>query len=591
MKKLVKGGEFMVQDIDAADIFIPEEFDEEQQMVAQTCRDFLDAEVFPNLEKIDKQENNIGRTLIEKAGELGLLGISTPEELEGFGQSFVTSMLASEVMGSAYSFAVTYSCHTGIGTMPILYFGNEEQKQKYIPALTMGEKVGCYCLTEPGAGSDANSGKTKATLSEDGKHYILNGQKMWITNTGFGDIFTVFAKIDNDRVLSAFIVERDYPGVKFNPEEKKLGIKGSSTRQIFLEDCMVPVENLLWERGKGFRIALDILHMGRIKLGGNVLGAAKMAIDQSVNYSNERKQFGKSISNFGAIKYKLAEQAIRTFANESAVYRASSNVDEYVAAHLGEETKEQAIVHAFEEYAVEAAILKVYGSEMLDYVVDEGVQIHGGMGYSAEMRIERGYRDSRINRIFEGTNEINRLVTIDTLNKRGAKKDYDLYGQGEAVVAGLADLDGCSCCVDGYYENKLATIQNLKALGKMLLTAVSKAFGRKMMNEQMILNNISNIVARIYVAESTMLRVKKKEEVHGMDVAINKDILDCLVYDTAEFIRKEAKDCINSFVEDKEEFDLYNKGIKYYSCAKGVNVKAARERIADVLIEENKYCF
>ena len=591
MKKLVKGGEFMVQDIDAADIFIPEEFDEEQQMVAQTCRDFLDAEVFPNLEKIDKQENNIGRTLIEKAGELGLLGISTPEELEGFGQSFVTSMLASEVMGSAYSFAVTYSCHTGIGTMPILYFGNEEQKQKYIPALTMGEKVGCYCLTEPGAGSDANSGKTKATLSEDGKHYILNGQKMWITNTGFGDIFTVFAKIDNDRVLSAFIVERDYPGVKFNPEEKKLGIKGSSTRQIFLEDCMVPVENLLWERGKGFRIALDILHMGRIKLGGNVLGAAKMAIDQSVNYSNERKQFGKSISNFGAIKYKLAEQAIRTFANESAVYRASSNVDEYVAAHLGEETKEQAIVHAFEEYAVEAAILKVYGSEMLDYVVDEGVQIHGGMGYSAEMRIERGYRDSRINRIFEGTNEINRLVTIDTLNKRGAKKDYDLYGQGEAVVAGLADLDGCSCCVDGYYENKLATIQNLKALGKMLLTAVSKAFGRKMMNEQMILNNISNIVARIYVAESTMLRVKKKEEVHGMDVAINKDILDCLVYDTAEFIRKEAKDCVNSFVEDKKEFELYNKGIKYYSCAKGVNVKAARERIADVLIEENKYCF
>ncbi len=591
MEKLVKGGEFMVQDLDAKDIFIPEEFDEEQIMIAETCRDFLDTEVMPNLGRIDKQEDNIARELLEKAGELGLLGISTPEELEGFGQSFVTSMLASEVMGSAYSFAVTYSCHTGIGSMPILYFGTEEQKQKYIPKLSTGEWAGAYCLTEPGAGSDANSGKTKATLSADGKHYILNGQKMWITNTGFGDVFTVFAKIDNDRVLSAFIVERDFPGMKFNAEEKKLGIKGSSTRQIFFEDCMVPVENLLWDRGKGFRIALDILHMGRIKLGGSVLGAAKLAVDQSVNYSNERKQFGKSISTFGAIKYKLAEQAIRIYANESAVYRASRNVDEFVEAHIETMSKEQAIVKAFEEYAVEAAILKVYASEMLDYVVDEGVQIHGGMGYSAEMPIERGYRDSRINRIFEGTNEINRLVTIDTLNKRGAKKDYDLYGQGEAIVAGLAELEGCSCCVEGYYENKLAAIQNFKSVAKMLLTAVSKTFGRKMMNEQMILNNISNIVMRIYVAESVLLRVKKKDEILGQEVALDKDMLDVFVYDAVEHIRKEAKDCVNSFVEDAEENKLYMKGIEHYCCAKGVNVKAARQRIADKMIEENKYCF
>jgi alkylation response protein AidB-like acyl-CoA dehydrogenase len=591
MEKLVKGGEFMVQDLDAKDIFIPEEFDEEQKMIAETCRDFLDTEVMPNLDRIDKQEEGFVRGLLDKAGELGILGISTPEELEGFGQSFVTSMLASEVMGSAYSFAVTYSCHTGIGSMPILYFGNDEQKQKYIPKLSTGEWAGAYCLTEPGAGSDANSGKTKATLSEDGKHYILNGQKMWITNTGFADVFTVFAKIDNDRVLSAFIVERDFPGMKFNPEEKKLGIKGSSTRQIFFEDCKVPVENLLWDRGKGFRIALDILHMGRIKLGGNVIGAAKMSIDQSVNYANERKQFGKQISTFGAIKFKLAEQAIRTFANESAVYRASRNVDEFVEAHIDTMSKEQAIVKAFEEYAVEAAILKVNGSEMLDYVVDEGVQIHGGMGYSAEMPIERGYRDSRINRIFEGTNEINRLVTIDTLNKRGAKKDYDLYGQGEAIVAGLADLNGCSCCVEGYYENKKETISNLKAVGKMLMQAVSSEFGRKMMNEQEILMNISNIVMRIYVAESTMLRVQKKDEILGLDVAANKDMLDVLVYDAAEYIRKEAKDCVNSFIENEEEHKLFIKGIEYYSCAKGVNVKAARQRIADILIEENKYCF
>jgi alkylation response protein AidB-like acyl-CoA dehydrogenase len=591
MEKLVKGGEFMVQDLDAKDIFIPEEFDEEQVMIAETCRDFLDTEVMPNLEKIDKQEDDIARELLEKAGELGLLGISTPEELEGFGQSFVTSMLASEVMGSAYSFAVTYSCHTGIGSMPILYFGTEEQKQKYIPKLSNGEWAGAYCLTEPGAGSDANSGKTKATLSEDGKHYILNGQKMWITNTGFGDIFTVFAKIDNDRVLSAFIVERDFPGLKFNPEEKKMGIKGSSTRQIFFEDCMVPVENLLWDRGKGFRIALDILHMGRIKLGGSVLGAAKLAIDQSINYSNERKQFGREISTFGAIKFKLAEQAIRTYANESAVYRASKNVDEFVEAHADTMSKEQAIVKAFEEYAVEAAILKVYASEMLDYVVDEGVQIHGGMGYSGEMPIERGYRDSRINRIFEGTNEINRLVTIDTLNKRGAKKDYDLYGQGEAIVAGLADLKGCSCCVEGYYENKKEAISNFKAIGKMLMQAVSSKFGRKMMSEQEILMNISNIVMRIYVAESILLRVQKKDEILGQDAALDKDMLDVFVYDAAEHIRKEAKDCINSFVDDAEENKLFMNGISHYSCVKGVNVKNARQRIADKMIEENKYCF
>jgi hypothetical protein len=331
--------------------------------------------------------------------------------------------------------------------------------------------------------------------------------------------------------------------------------------------------------------------MGRIKLGGNVIGAAKLAIDQSVRYANERKQFGRQISTFGAIKYKLAEQTIRTFANESAVYRASRNVDEFVEAHIEEMSKEEAVVKAFEEYAIEAAILKVYGSEALDYVVDEGLQIHGGMGYSAEMPIERGYRDSRINRIFEGTNEINRLVTIDTLNKRGAKKDYDLYGQGAAIVAGLENLNGCSCDVDGYYENKQAIIKNFKAIGKMLMKAVSEAFGSKMMEEQEILTNISNIVMRIYVAESTMLRVQKKEEVLGQDVALNKDMLDVLVYDTAEYIRKEAKDAVNSFVDDEEKIKKFIKGIRHYSCVKAVNVKNARRRIADKLIEENRYCF
>lgn len=588
-KKFVKGGAFMVEDLEAKDMFIPEEFSEEQKMIADTCRDFLSSEVMPNLDKIDKQEEGFVRGLLNKAGELGLLGISTPEELNGFGQPFVSSMLASEVMGSAYSFAVTYSCHTGIGSMPILYFGNDFQKEKYISKLSTGEWAGAYCLTEPGAGSDANSGKTNARLSEDGKHYILNGQKMWITNTGFADVFTVFAKIDNDRVLSAFIVERTFPGIKFNPEEKKMGIKGSSTRQIFFEDVKVPVENLIWGRGKGFRIALDILHMGRIKLGGNVIGAAKLAIDQSVRYSNERKQFGSYISSFGAIKHKLGEMAIRTFATESAVYRVSRNIDQFIEAFKGEKTKEEAIVEAFEEYAVEAAVLKVYGSESLDFVVDEGVQIHGGMGYSSEMPIERGYRDSRINRIFEGTNEINRLVTIDTFNKKAAKHEFDAYEKGAAIIEGLESLEGCSCCTEGYYENKKAALDNFKKVGLMLVKAVTDHFQRNLVHEQEIQMNISNIIMNTYAAESAVLRVEKKESL-GHDVALYKDMIDVLVYDAAELIRKEALDAINSFME-AEQVKLFKKGIKHFTCVKPVNVKDARRRIAEKMIEENRYCY
>jgi alkylation response protein AidB-like acyl-CoA dehydrogenase len=588
-KKYVLGGEFMVSDLETRDIFIPEDFDEEQLMIAETCRDFVDTEVMPNLDKIDAQEDGIARKLLNKAGELGLLGISIPEEYEGFGQSFVTSMFTSEVMGSAYSFAVTYSCHTGIGSLPILYFGNDQQKQKYLPKLASGEWAGAYCLTEPGAGSDANSGKTRATLSDDGKFYILNGQKMWITNAGFADVFTVFAKIDNDRVLSAFIVERTFPGIKFNPEEKKMGIKGSSTRQIFFEDCKVPVENLLWGRGKGFRIALDILHMGRIKLGGNVIGAAKTAINQSVRYANERKQFGQLISSFGLIKHKLAQQVIKTFTNESSVYRASHNVDQFIEAHMDSMTKEEAIIKAFEEYAIEAAILKVYGSEALDYVVDEGVQIHGGMGYSSEMPVERGYRDSRINRIFEGTNEINRLITIDTLHKRGAKKDFALYEQGEEIIKNLENIEKSPCGPGDYYENKNAAVKGFKKTGLMLMKAVSDKFGRQMMNEQEILNNISNIIMNTYIAESSLLRVRKKEEA-GEDVSLYKDIIDVFISDTAACIRKDALDTVNSISEGDEQ-ELFQKGIEYFTCVTPVNVKEARRRIADKLIGENKYCF
>jgi len=590
VKKII-GGEFLVKETPAEEIFIPEEFDEEQKLIAQTCQDFLETEVYPIMDRIDNQEDGLMRELLGKAGELGILAISLPEEYEGFGQPFVTAMLGCEIIGAGYSFAVAYSCHTGIGSLPILYYGNEEQKQKYLPKLATGEWAGAYCLTEPNAGSDPNSGKSKAVLSEDGKHYILNGQKMWITNAGFADVFTVFAKIDNDRILSAFILERDYPGITFNPEEKKMGIKGSSTRQIFFNDVKVPVENLLARRGQGYRIALHILHMGRIKLGGNVIGAMKKAIDQSVNYSNERKQFGMLISEFGAIKYKLGEQVIKTFMNESAVYRASRNVDEAVEFDTSGGSKEEITINAFGQLAIEAAILKVYGSESLDYIVDEGVQIHGGMGFSAEMPIERGYRDSRINRIFEGTNEINRFLVIDYILKRGMKNEFELYSNAEKAYNELKSLSDKPEVLDNYYDQKKRYLKHFKKVALFLMHSVSNKFQKKLFFEQEILNNISNIIMHLYIGESGLLRVEKLE---GMgvkeDISYYKDILDVFFYDAAALTSKNGYEAINSFAEGEEK-ELLLKGVEFYSTVEGVNVKEARRRLANKLIEDNKYNF
>ena len=587
----IKGGEFIVKDVSANDIFIPEEFDEEQQMIAQTCDDFLESEVFPNLDKIDYQEEGIMRNLLEKAGDLGLLGISIPEVYDGFEQSFVTSQLVADRLGAGYSFAVAFSCHTGIGSMPILYYGNEDQKQKYLPKLASGEWMGAYCLTEPGAGSDANSGKTKAVLSNDGKHYILNGQKMWITNSGFADVFTVFAKIDNDRVLSAFIVEKDFPGIVLNPEEKKMGIKGSSTRQVFFNDCKVPVDNLLGARGEGFRIALNILHMGRIKLGCNILGAARLTITQSVKYANERKQFGSFISSFGSIKHKLAEQVIKTFTNESAAYRVSGNVDETFEQNLSECSKEKAMIIAYAQFAVEAAILKVFGSEALDYVVDEAVQIYGGMGYSAEMPVERGYRDSRINRIFEGTNEINRILVVDTLLKRGAKKEFDLFGEAKKIADDLNNLIKSKNEATDYYKRKEFFIKNYKKVALMLIHISTEKFQRKLIFEQEILNRLSDILMNVYVAESTLLRVQKLESMKGTGhIGVYEDIVDICIYDAASLIRKASLDVLYA-IEGLENINEYISAVEHLTKTDGVNTKDARRRIADRLIEDNTYKF
>jgi len=591
-KKLITGGEFLVKETSPADVFIPEELDEEQRMIGETCKDFLNTEVFPVADRIDAQEEGLMRSLIEKSGELGLLGIAIPEEYEGFGQNFITTMYASEVMGAGYSYAVAYSCHTGIGTLPILYYGNEEQRARYIPQLATGEKVGAYCLTEPGAGSDANSGTSKAVLSEDGKHYILNGAKMWITNAGFADVFTVFAKIDNDRVLSAFILERDYEGITFNPEEKKMGIKGSSTRQIFFNDVKVPVENMLGKRGEGFRIALNILHMGRIKLGANVIGSAKMAIDQSVGYANERKQFNSLISQFGAIQHKLAEQVIRTFATESSVYRASQALDDAIDYYVANgDDKGRNTMEAFNHFAVEAAAMKVFGSESLDYIVDEGVQIHGGMGFSAEMMIDKGYRDSRINRIFEGTNEINRLLLVDNVLKKGAKGVLPVFDLAQKAFEELKGLNGTPAPASGYFGEKDQYVANFKKVVLMLLKSASDTFGRKLVHEQEVLSNISDCIIQTYAAESVVLRLKKMESMKGeAETALYRDMADVFVYDTATRIRKFASDSANSYAEG-ETAEQLDKGISCFTSVAGVNVKEARRRIAGRLIEENRYCF
>jgi len=591
-RKVLKSGEFLVENSEAKNIFIPEEFNEEQRMIAQTCQDFLNTEVYPNADKVDKQDRDLMKSILKKSGELGLMGISIPEEYNGFGQSFVTQMLAAETIGAGYSFSVAFMAHCGIGTLPIMYYGTEEQRQKYVTRLATGEILGAYCLTEPGAGSDANAGKTNARLSEDGRYYILNGQKMWITNAGFADIQTVFAKIDNDRVLSAFIVEKDFPGVVISPDEHKMGIKGSSTAQIFYNDVKVPVENLLGKPGEGFRIALSILHMGRIKLGANVLGAAKKAINDSVKYANERKQFGVLISTFGAIKFKLAEQVIRTFAAESANYRVSKDIDDLIEKYKTEGCdKGRATIDGISHYAVEAAILKVYSSEILDYVIDEGVQIHGGMGYSAEMAIEKGYRDSRINRIFEGTNEINRLLVVDTAMKRAMKGDFDLFGKAAEVYNNAKHITSGKPASESYFQEKSRYISNFKKAILLCIHGASSKFEKKLVQEQEVLNNISDMIMETYVAESLALRVQKLGSIKG-DAAtgIYQDILNVFLYDGAEKIRKAGLDAVYSFAAP-EEYTVLANALESLTLVAGVNVKEARRRIADKLIEDNCYKF
>lgn len=591
-KRAIKGGEFIIRETEAADVFIPEEFDGEQLMIKKTCEDFLAAEVYPNLDRIDKLEEGLMPSLLDKAGELGLLAVSIPEEFGGFGKNFNTSMLVADILGAGHSFAVAISAHTGIGTLPILYYGNEAQKAKYIPKLATGEWKASYCLTEPNSGSDANSGRTKAKLNAEGTHYLINGQKMWITNGGFADVFIVFAKIDEDENLTAFIVEKDFGGITMNPEEHKMGIKGSSTRQVFFNDCPVPVENMLSDRGNGFKIAVNILNIGRIKLGAAAIGSSREVINKAINYANERVQFNLPISKFGAIRYKLAEMATRNFAIESAGYRAGQNIDDaYDHLVAGGMDSGKAKLKSTEEFAVECAILKVWGSEMLDYVTDEGVQIYGGMGYSAEAPMDRAYRDSRINRIFEGTNEINRLLIVDMLLKRAMKGELDLMTPAQAVANELMSIPDFGEEDESLFAEEKKTLQNLKKAGLMIAGSAVQKLMMSLAKEQEILMNIADIIGYVYVAESTILRVEKLVKMHGEEAMQGQlDMMRIYLQEAVDKVYLAGKEALNSFAEG-DELNMMLVGLRRFTKVKPFNIKDARQRVAKQLIEANKYCY
>ncbi|MFN4285444.1 MAG: acyl-CoA dehydrogenase family protein [Lacibacter sp.] len=586
---ITKGGEWLVKAATPQKTFIPEHFSEEQRMVKDMCASFLETEVLPLVARIDKMEEGLMPALMDKAGELGLLGTSAPEEYGGMGKDFITSTLVNEALGGGHSFSVAIAAHTGIGTLPILYFGTPEQKQKYIPKLASGQWKGAYGLTEPNSGSDALSAKTTAKLSEDGKYYILNGQKCWITNGGFADIYTVFAKIDG-KDFTAFIVERGMEGFTQGPEEHKMGIKGSSTVQLYFQDCKVPVENVLGEIGKGHVIAFNILNIGRLKLAAAALGGSKRTLNLALEYAQTREQFKQPIINFGAIQHKLAEMATRIWVLESALYRTSKWIDEKEQELLGAgKPFNEALLGAAEEYAIECAMLKVDGSEVLDFTVDEGVQIFGGNGFSDEYEISRAYRDSRINRIYEGTNEINRLLTVDMVLKRALKGRLDLMGPAMAVQKELMSIPDFGSDDDTPFAKEFKAIANFK---KAILMTAGAAVQKLMMqieHEQEILMNIADMAIQTFNAESALLRAARLAEEKGEAACQNElDMMRIYLYDAADRIHKFGKDAINAFAEgDEHRFMLL--GLKRFTKVEPFNSKAARRRIVAHLRATGKY--
>jgi alkylation response protein AidB-like acyl-CoA dehydrogenase len=590
----IQGGEFLVRETPAQDIFIPEEFSEEQKMMAQACQDFIETEINPNVEAIDSMKHpELVPALFKKAGELGLLGIAVPEEYGGLGMSFNTSMLIADIIGASGSFSTTYGAHTGIGTLPILYYGTEEQKQTYLPKLATGEWAACYCLTEPDAGSDANSGKTKAVLSADGTQYLITGQKMWISNAGFADLFIVFAKIEDDKNLTAFIVEKTFGGITMNEEEKKLGIKGSSTRQVFFNDCPVPVGNMLSARGNGFKIAVNILNIGRVKLGAGVLGGARTVTSQCIRYSAERKQFGVSINSFGAIKAKLAEMATRIYTTESLCYRAGQDIEDRMGALAAQGMSDsEAKLKAMEQFAIECAIAKVHGSEVLDYIVDQGVQIYGGMGYSADAPMERAYRDARISRIYEGTNEINRMLMVGMVLKRAMKGEINLFEPAMAVASELVSVPSFETMdTSELFAMEKDLIHKLKKVFLMVGGKAAMALQDRIEDEQEIMMNLADVMIEIYAAESVLLRTEKLVSQRGEGACAAQIAMTRIyLYEAIDKVEAAAKEAIVSFAKGDEQ-KVMLMGLKRFTKPDFVNTKELRRQVADVMIGEGKYPF
>jgi hypothetical protein len=581
-KKLqaMKGGGSLTIESLPSETFIPEDFTEEQKMMMDMCHQFLETEINPLLDRIDKLEPGLMPSLMEKAGEMGLLGVSIPESYGGLGKDFMSAIIVAEGLGAGHSFSVGQSAHTCIGTLPILYFGTDAQKDKYIPNLASGVWKGAYGLTEPNSGSDALGAKSTAKLTEDGKHYILNGQKCWITNGGFADVYTVFAKIDGVH-FTAFILERGMEGFTQGPEEHKMGIKGSSTVQLYFQDCKVPVENVLGEIGKGHVIAFNILNIGRLKLCAATLGGAKKCLEHTIQYAKTREQFKKPIAEFGAIQQKLAEMTIRNWVAEAGLYRASMWIqqkeEELLAA--GKPVNE-ALLAAAEEYAIECAMIKVFGSELLDYVVDESLQVHGGNGFSDEYNVSRAYRDSRINRIYEGTNEINRLLTVDMVLKRAMKGRLDLMGPAMAVQKELMSIPEFGNSDDSVFAEERKAIQQFKKSILMVAGAAVQKLMMKLESEQEILMHIADMAIETFHAESGMLRAMKLVEQKGeANAAYELDIARTYLYDAADKINKSGKDAINAFASGDEQ-RMMLLGLKRFTKVAPFNTKDARRRIA-----------
>ena len=589
MAATIQGGEWIIKEVKSEDVFIPEEFNEEQLMVRDMCTQFLETEVLPVVERMDKLEPGLMPGLLAKAGEQGLLGVSVPEQYGGMGKDFITSTIVAEYLGGGYSFSVANAAHTGIGTLPILYFGTEAQRAKYVPKLASGEFKGSYGLTEPNSGSDALSAKTTAKLSADGTHYLLNGQKCWITNGGFADIYTVFAKIDGEQ-FTAFIVERGMEGFTLGPEEHKMGIKGSSTVQLYFQDCKVPVENVLGEIGRGHIIAFNILNFGRLKLGAATIGGGRRALSTTIKYAKAREQFKLPIVKFGAIRHKLAEMAIRLWVGEAALYRVAKNIDEkeHELLAAGKDLS-TALLGGAEEYAIECAILKVFGSEVLDFVVDEGVQIHGGNGYSDEYEISRAYRDSRINRIYEGTNEINRLLTVDMVLKRAMKGQLDLMGPAMNVQKELMSIPDFGSEDDAPFAKEHQAIDNFKKCILMVAGAAVQKLMMTLSKEQEILMNIADMSIVTYHAESALLRLEKLSKTKSeAELAVQTAIVKTYIYDAADAINKAGKDALNSFA-DGDELRMMHIGLKRFTKVDPFNTKEARRTICAQLVADNGY--